>query len=911
MRERTFNILKRTIETVLTLTNEACSSTVAVYALELDDSWRSYTEAYVVHEDILIGKEQLDLVALLQTIQEQYLEMRASHIKAKIKIGKLASPNGHNITINGLNASLYEQATSSEREKTFKLPFVRLPIFSGDAKDWVEFKATCRSVLTNRVHDVQRLQLLKGALTGEPRELISHILPADGAYDKAMILLKQRYENERAIVNRQLHRLYTLPHNEPQRESASTLRYILNTINSLVAALNGCDIDTSTWNSILIFNSSQCLHADSRKAWEEKLDGSRAIPTLQKYLDFLESRINIVDSTTEKPLVEANASMQTGDKESVFYNLRSDYQCAICQRNHLPSRCDKLAQMAVADRRSAVKKANICFNCLQAFHTGALCPFEAACKTCRGKHHTLLHENQLNVMLAQTAPPEDVTQRAQNNELLENDALSEHFHHITDSSVTILATALVPIQYNGRSIIVRALVDQGSTTNLITEKMSQLLNIPFEHHHTSMTGIGNTSLGHGIGRASFSFGSIRDNSYDFATSALMVNSVATIAPLAKNKLHQWNHLANLALADPQFLEANKIDLLLGAAVYAEIILDGVVKGNPGEPIAQKTKLGYIVFGQSHTDRKFIEPCKTVHSYQFDDGDADLCQSINAYRESGPSAEKHAQFQRIAWQLSGSNKFEIHESSSISCNMSGAPLSAIRTIDEVGKMVVSNGSSLIEKMRKYRYVDDGVKTTAHSSIKYLNKISRNDNNAMAVKMQLCGATLSTQLSNRCAQMLIANERLPKNHWNYVLTQLNQTHTESRGAMIVEFAKDDLWWLGQQPMLESNSSAGKPKASFERGSPELIKNIQTFRLVKQAESYVLEGFLNRNRLVKITVLVGESGNWKSNQLNSTQPHEFTAKDIPMLCTDYGTNIIDGIGTTLHQWIHGHHETSISRS
>lgn len=59
------------------------------------------------------------------------------------------------------------------------MSFVRLPSFSGDVKDWVEFKATCRSVLTDRVidrvHDVQRLQQLKETLTVEPRELISHI----------------------------------------------------------------------------------------------------------------------------------------------------------------------------------------------------------------------------------------------------------------------------------------------------------------------------------------------------------------------------------------------------------------------------------------------------------------------------------------------------------------------------------------------------------------------------------------------------------------------------------------------------------------------------------------------------------------------------------------------------------------
>lgn len=315
VRERTVNILKRTIDTVLTLTHEACASTVAVYAQELDESWRAYAEAYVVHEETLIGKDQLELVALLQTIQEQYLELRSNNTKAKIKLGKLASPNGYNSTLIGLNGSLHEQTNIGEQLKSYKLPPIRLPNFSGDMKDWAEFKATCRSILTDRVHDVQRLQQLKEALTGEPSELISHILPADGAYDRAMVLLKQRYENERATVNRQLHRLYTLPHNEPQRENAATLRSVLNTIHSVTAALASCDIDTASWNPILIFNTSQCLHAESRRAWEEKLEGSRNTPTLKQYLDFLETRINILETTSftvasvpnKKPPFKANS----------------------------------------------------------------------------------------------------------------------------------------------------------------------------------------------------------------------------------------------------------------------------------------------------------------------------------------------------------------------------------------------------------------------------------------------------------------------------------------------------------------------------------------------------------------------------------------------------------------------------
>lgn len=56
-------------------------------------------------------------------------------------------------------------------------------------------------------------------------------------------------------------------------------------------------------------------------------------------------------------------------------------------------------------------------------------------------------------------------------------------------------------------------------------------------------------------------------------------------------------LSNLQLADPSFHTPGKIDLLLGAQLVGEVLLEGLVKGPPGSPVAQKTKLGWIVSGE--------------------------------------------------------------------------------------------------------------------------------------------------------------------------------------------------------------------------------------------------------------------------------------------------------------------------
>ncbi|XP_045511117.1 uncharacterized protein LOC123706034 [Colias croceus] len=63
----------------------------------------------------------------------------------------------------------------------------------------------------------------------------------------------------------------------------------------------------------------------------------------------------------------------------------------------------------------------------------------------------------------------------------------------------------------------------------------------------------------------------------------------------------WPELSHLQLADPKYEVPNKIDLLLGAEVYAQVLEDGMIKGPPGCPLAQKTHLGWILSGHIQSE----------------------------------------------------------------------------------------------------------------------------------------------------------------------------------------------------------------------------------------------------------------------------------------------------------------------
>ncbi|KAH9632956.1 hypothetical protein HF086_003073, partial [Spodoptera exigua] len=63
----------------------------------------------------------------------------------------------------------------------------------------------------------------------------------------------------------------------------------------------------------------------------------------------------------------------------------------------------------------------------------------------------------------------------------------------------------------------------------------------------------------------------------------------------------WTNIQNINLADPEFYVSRPVDLLLGADIYSNIILSGIIKGDDAsQPMAQQTQLGWLLCGRAQT-----------------------------------------------------------------------------------------------------------------------------------------------------------------------------------------------------------------------------------------------------------------------------------------------------------------------
>ncbi|XP_028166130.1 uncharacterized protein LOC114356935, partial [Ostrinia furnacalis] len=81
----------------------------------------------------------------------------------------------------------------------------------------------------------------------------------------------------------------------------------------------------------------------------------------------------------------------------------------------------------------------------------------------------------------------------------------------------------------------------------------------------------------------------------------MSKQLTSQIPAKSIAVKNWTHLEGLNLADPTYNTPGSIDLLLGVREYAQIVQQDIIKGPPGTPCAQKTSLGWILFGEIDTN----------------------------------------------------------------------------------------------------------------------------------------------------------------------------------------------------------------------------------------------------------------------------------------------------------------------
>lgn len=273
---------------------------------------------------------------------------------------------------------------------------------------------------------------------------------------------------------------------------------------------------------------------------------------------------------------------------------RSDYSCRICRKNHGLRNCQKFLKMDTNKRLRAVIAHSYCANCLAHHHSSGTCFSKLGCKHCGGSHHTLLHimpkeddkpqpkvYNQVK-RYPLADKPKKTSKRPQilSKEVPRTISLSS----ITSPHTTILfPTAIVLVQIGTQQHHARAIIDTCTANSKISKKLVQDLNI-------STTTLGDDVICPVTIRS-------RQPPYITLETTMKVNSrLLMITPNQSIDSSISRNFTNLTLVDPEFYKSGTFSIVLGADLYAKIILAGMVPSSPGLPVAMNTIFGWVLSG---------------------------------------------------------------------------------------------------------------------------------------------------------------------------------------------------------------------------------------------------------------------------------------------------------------------------
>lgn len=502
-----------------------------------------------------------------------------------------------------------------------KLPRIPLPTFSGKYEDWASF---C-DLFTTLVHDVAplsdatKLQYLKLCLTGSAADLIKDVTTTSANYASTWQALKARYHNPRLIVNKHLASFMQIPH--LKTESASELRSFVDEAQRIVRALANLKVPVDGWDIWLVFVLAERLDPESRRLWEAALSqgdsgvetgdcsiGVGSIGSFPKFTDlikFLEQRtqaLNMIALERRGWKRSASTSYAGPPSRKVLHaspsrpTMPTSFKCPLCSGPHSIAKCYKFQAKTPSERVVSIKQLQLCFNCLRQ-HRVSDCSSNGRCAVCQKRHHTLLHQGAQGNSQGSRRNLSGSQDPQRGGSSSNPPAVS--LHAARDPPVgrrVLLATARVQVMSPSGGTYVRALLDQGSESSFVAESVVQLLGLTKKRASVALSGLGSTSAGTARARTQLVLRSRTDPNFELEAEALVLPQLTSHLPSDKFDDLDLQQFEGLTLADPDFSISKKVDVILGADVYGQLLRSGLKRFPPSQLVAQNTAFGWVVSG---------------------------------------------------------------------------------------------------------------------------------------------------------------------------------------------------------------------------------------------------------------------------------------------------------------------------
>ncbi|XP_075158160.1 uncharacterized protein LOC142231438 [Haematobia irritans] len=597
--------------------------TLSRLKVELDDLERRWRQFVLIYETNMTSSDPQITKDIQELMSEKFSDTLKSYKTCKASIldlmeivqVKMDTPRKKSTVQTKVeNVKIVEDTGGS-----LKVPPCDTEMFSGGYDKWPSFRDMFTAIYVNhpKLSPAQKLFHLRGKTRGEANQIVKQFALTDDNFILAWDALKQRYENQRILINHQLRRIFEM--DSVNSERGKSLRNLQYTINNALSVLKTYNISVISWDPFLVFWVSSKLPDETLSAWENSIIDHKQMPSWSQLDEFISKRLNMIESLSD--MRKPSNSQPSSNKSQNFYaaNESNFRPCKACKKNHALRFCPKFKSWPLSRKQNFVSTNNICENCLSYGHLIQDCQSEYVCQKCQQKHHSTLHPDSNNTG-NRSGNSRTAYQRAagsQGNQSYqagsfhvdaqsdEHAATSDEPPHSTTYNVqshfadsgegTVLPTALAELEHLGTLFTVRIFIDQGSQESFISNRIVNKFSIPTTKSFTRISGLGGTILENSSRMCYITLKSRKSN-FKIRTSALVVSNLKNLMPSAPTQLTNWSGFNEIDLADPHFFRPGPIDMLLGSDVFPSIIKVGIQRNVFGSLLAQESEFGWLISG---------------------------------------------------------------------------------------------------------------------------------------------------------------------------------------------------------------------------------------------------------------------------------------------------------------------------
>ncbi|GFU49126.1 integrase catalytic domain-containing protein [Trichonephila clavipes] len=291
---------------------------------------------------------------------------------------------------------------------------------------------------------------------------------------------------------------------------------------------------------------------------------------------------------------------QERNSSNVFFT-ETKTSCVLCKGNnfHPLSKCYQFKKLSVEDRVEVVKRNNFCFRCFLP-HRLKECRSEKNC-FCLRPHNSLIHFSRDKIrnptptsnlnLDAPTFVPGQIEGSVEANSQSQFEATGFEKGRLKNVFLSTVR-ALVKNKYS-EWVEVRCLLDVGSQSCLCTRACAEKLQLKMEKINTVVSCVNDASMV--VKNCVKSSVANKAKTFESELMLLVVNKITDLIP---NKVIDVdvNVSEFVPLADDKFNIPDRIDMLLCAEIFYELLKPGKFYCDNSHLVLQNTVFGYVVSG---------------------------------------------------------------------------------------------------------------------------------------------------------------------------------------------------------------------------------------------------------------------------------------------------------------------------